>query len=75
MLVTSIFSFSHNVFRRPLSQARQKLGLFGKELILYQTTKFQTFPNWRQSYLDANSNLVKELDVFYEIVKKGIVGK
>ena len=33
MLVTSIFSFSHNVFKRLLSQGRQKSGLCGKELM------------------------------------------
>ena len=32
MLVTSIFSFSHNVFKRFLSQGREKLKLCGKEL-------------------------------------------
>ena len=32
MLVTSIFSFSHNVFKRLLFQGREKSGLFGKEL-------------------------------------------
>ena len=32
MLVTSIFSFSHNVFQSLLSQSPQKLRLCGKEL-------------------------------------------
>ena len=32
MLVTSIFSFSHNVFKRLLSQGRQKAALCGKGL-------------------------------------------
>ena len=31
-LVTSIFSFSHHVFKSLLSQGRQKSGLCGKEL-------------------------------------------
>ena len=31
MLVTSIFSFSHNVFKRLLCQGHSKLGLCGKE--------------------------------------------
>ena len=35
MLVTSIFSFSHNVFRRPLFQGRWKLWLWGKGLNQY----------------------------------------
>ena len=38
MLVTSIFSFSHNVFKRSLLQGCEKLGLCGKELILSQTS-------------------------------------
>ena len=33
MLVTSIFSFSHSIFKRLIPQGRQKSGLFGKELI------------------------------------------
>ena len=37
LLVTSIFSFSHNVFKMFLSQGCEKSGLCGKELNLYQT--------------------------------------
>ena len=40
MLVTSIFSFSFNVFKSPLFQGRQKSGLCGKELI-YEMHKKQ----------------------------------
>ena len=32
IVVTSIFSFSHNVFKRFLSWGRPKLGLYGKQL-------------------------------------------
>ena len=32
MLVTSIFSFSHNIFKRHLPQGLEKSGLCGKEL-------------------------------------------
>ena len=39
MLVTSIFSFSHNVFKRLLPQCHKKSGLCGKELTFKQTTK------------------------------------
>ena len=39
MLVTSIFFFSHNVFKRLLSQDRLKSGLCGKELTLNQNKK------------------------------------
>ena len=35
MLAISIFSFSHNVFKRLLFQCRQKSGLCGKYLIYY----------------------------------------
>ena len=35
MLVNSIFSFSHNVFRRLFTQGRLKSGLCGKELKKY----------------------------------------
>ena len=37
MLITSIFSFSHNVFKRLPFQGRLKSQLCGKELILYQS--------------------------------------
>ena len=37
MLVTSIFSFSHNVFKRLLNQGRYKSVLCGKELTPVQT--------------------------------------
>ena len=39
MLVTSIFSFSYNVFKRPFPQECQKLGLYGKGLTLYTAKK------------------------------------
>ena len=35
------FSFSHNVFKRILSQDRYDSGLYGKELTLYQTVRFR----------------------------------
>ena len=38
--VSSIFFFSHNVFKRLLSLGHYKLGLCGKKLTFYQTTKF-----------------------------------
>ena len=42
--VTSIFSFSHNVFKRLLSQGRLKSGLCGKELSKhYCQTKAKIF--------------------------------
>ena len=44
-LVTSIFSFSQNVFLRLFSSGCQNSGLCGKELTLYQTTKFYSRPN------------------------------
>ena len=41
LLVTSNFSFSHSVFKRLELQTRKNQGLFGKGLILYQTTHFR----------------------------------
>ena len=32
LLVTSNFSFSHSVFKRPIQQTRKNQGLFGKGL-------------------------------------------
>ena len=40
MLVTSIFFFSHNVFKRLLSWGREKSGLCGKELNVAQMMWF-----------------------------------
>ena len=45
LLVTSNFSFSNSVFKRLILQTRKNQGLFGKELTLYQTTKFWTSPS------------------------------
>ena len=41
----SNFSFSHDVFKRLLSQTHQKVSLCGNGLTLNQTTKFFTSPN------------------------------
>ena len=38
LLITSIFSFSHGVFKRPVLQTRKHQGLFGKGLTLWQTS-------------------------------------
>ena len=49
LLVTSNFSFSHSVFKRPVSQGHQKVSLCGNGLSIltyYQSTKFQTGQNW-----------------------------
>ena len=40
MPVTSNFSFSHGVFKRLVSQGRQKVSLCGNGLTLYKTTNF-----------------------------------
>ena len=39
MLVTNIFSFSHNVFKRLFSQGHEKLGLCGKGLEAFTDNK------------------------------------
>ena len=41
MLITSKFSFSHSVFKRPVLQTRKNQGLFGKGLI-----ETQNSPSW-----------------------------
>ena len=46
LLVTSNFSFSHIVFKRLILQTHKHQGLFGKGLILAQTTKNWSQPNW-----------------------------
>ena len=43
MLVTSIFSFLHNVLKRLVNQGNKKAGLYGKEL--NTITSFNPFPN------------------------------
>ena len=47
LLVTSNFSFSHSVFRRLVSQRRQKVSLCGNGLTLSQTTYFRLFQTER----------------------------
>ena len=43
MLVISIFSFSHNVFKKLLFQVRLRSGLCGKELNLGMTSSLSSF--------------------------------
>ena len=38
LLVTSNFSFSHSVLEKLVLQTREKPGLFGKDLTLFQTS-------------------------------------
>ena len=44
LLVASNFSFSHSVFKRLVSQGRQKVSLCGNGLTGYQTAEFFTCP-------------------------------
>ena len=39
LLVTSNFSFSHSVFKRPVLQTRENQGLFGKGLMTLKNDK------------------------------------
>ena len=57
MLVSSIFSFSHNVFKRLLFQGRQKLGLCGKELTHYQLTNYLFCPGQKHLQLTNKISL------------------
>ena len=56
MLVTSIFSFSHNVFNRLLSKRCEKSGLCGKGLkteILFGIGR-KHYGKWRKCWLPAS---------------------
>ena len=54
MLVTSIFSFSHNVCKKLLSQGCLKSGFCGKELTLYHT--IPTFNDPREEGLEKKGH-------------------
>ena len=49
LLITSNFSFSHSVFKRFVSQGRQKVSLCGNGLTLYQMTNFRLCQSIRRS--------------------------
>ena len=42
LLITSNFSFSHSVFKKPVQQTRKNQALFGKGLIVWSLTIFST---------------------------------
>ena len=46
---TSNFSFSHNVFKRLLSQRHQKVSMCRNGLTLYQATKLWTTPKLKDT--------------------------
>ena len=48
MLVTSIFSFSHNVFTSLLFQSHEKQGLFGKGLTNIEKIAFENIAETRE---------------------------
>ena len=56
MLETSIFSISHNVFKRLIYQGRLKSGLCGKGLTHFQTTNFRLFQIERVCRLQFDEN-------------------
>ena len=45
MLVTTIFSFSHKIFKNRLSKDCENTGLFGKELSLHKKPKIESCPD------------------------------
>ena len=57
LLVTSNFSFSRSVFKRPVLQTCKNQGLFGKGLTLSQMTNFRLFQT--QSLQTTILNLMK----------------
>ena len=66
------FSFSHGVFKRLVSQGRQKASLCGNGLTLYQTTKFWKWPNWKHLQTTNVAKLtISIFDNEENIVEKG----
>ena len=64
MLVTIIFSFSHNVFKSLLSQGHCKLGLCGKEFnVASMKTVFSPF----------STLILKAICIFAPIIKHEII--
>ena len=61
MLVTSIFSFSHNVFKRFLSQGGYESGLYGKVL-----TSGTGEPNYQQINREFFFS-VKDRNLFHRV--------
>ena len=53
MLVTTIFSFSHNLFKSCLIQGKKKLGLCGTEL---SNITYVCFIQFGQAQNDADDN-------------------
>ena len=47
MLLTSIFFFSHNVFKSPLFQGHKNSGFFSRELTLHHTIPTLTLLQWQ----------------------------
>ena len=67
MLVTIIFSFFHNVFKRPIPQVRENRGLFGKGLnpIFFQIPHSFDLFSFSAS---TNVDLIKALAVILTVV-------
>ena len=78
MLVTSIFFFSHNVFKRLISQGRQKSGLCGKELteIIFNSSPNNKILDWTslKAFADDISDVAKIMISLKDRVEN-IVGK
>ena len=55
LLVTSNFSFSHSVFKRPAQQTRKNLGLFGKGLSNLNNSFYQS--SFRFFFSDTRLNM------------------
>ena len=70
--VISIFSFSHNVFKRLLFQGHSKLGLCAKGLatVLFSSAKINSLPN--NKFLDWSKlkalNADNKIKVFKQVI-------
>ena len=61
MLITSIFSVSHNVFKRFLTQGCKNRGLFGKGLKTDSSQRLNSFPNKPWFLCVCSTSLLKTL--------------
>ena len=80
LLVTSNFSFAHSVFKRLVSQGRQKVSLFGNGLTLYHTTptindiNTRAFENlWEEEKMLVTSIFSFSNNVFYCVKDRNLV--
>ena len=62
LLVTSNFSFSHSVFKRLVSQGRQKASLCGNGLMSMEYTRLYHSPDLKQVFLQRPTHTQSAFD-------------